>query len=81
VVLQHVFQCTDAVVVTGPALKRERLVPDDVDLGDVAAVPERLERPVGEPGAEQVLHRRHGQEVVDPEHCPFGEASRSRPRV
>ena len=35
-------------------------------------VPDRLEDPVGQPGAEHVLHGGHGQEVVDPEHRLLG---------
>ncbi len=71
VVLQHVLERAHAVVVPGPALQRERLVPDDVYLRDVRAVPYGFENAVGQPGAEDVLHGCHGQEVVDPEHRLF----------
>jgi hypothetical protein len=67
-VLQHVLERPDAVVVAGPTFQRECLVPDDVHLSDVLAVPGGLENTVGQPGAENVLNGRHGQEVVDPVH-------------
>ncbi len=73
VVLDHVLERADVVVVAGPALQGEGLVPDDVHLGDVGAVPDRFHDPVGEPAAEQVLHGGHGQEVVDAEHRLLGE--------
>jgi hypothetical protein len=34
----------------------------------MCAVPDRLQDLVGEPEAEQVLHGRHAQHVVNPEH-------------
>ena len=67
-VLHHVLQGADPVVVAGPALQREALVPDDLHLGDMGAVPQGFQHPVGEPAAQHVLHRGHGQEVVHPEH-------------
>ena len=70
-VLQHVLERADSVVVAGPALERERLLPHDLDLGDMVAVPDGLEDPVGEPPAQQVLDCGHGQEVVDTEDRPL----------
>ena len=43
-VLHHVLERAGAVVVAGAALEGERLLPEHLDLLDVLAVPERLER-------------------------------------
>src|SRR6185437_10541343 len=67
VVLHHVLEGTHPVVVAGSPLQGQRLLPDDLDLLDVGAVPDRLQHPVGQAGPEQRLHRGHRQEVVDPE--------------
>ena len=67
VVLDHVLERAGSVVVAGPALERERLLPEDLDLLDVGAVPHRLQDPVREPQREQVLHGRHAEDVVDAE--------------
>jgi hypothetical protein len=72
VVLEHVLERADSVVIAGPALQRERLLPDDVHLCDVRAVPYRFKGAIREPGAEDVLHRCHRQEVIDAEHGPSG---------
>src|SRR5262245_40454050 len=66
-ILQHVLERTDAVVVTGSPLEREGLVPDDVHPGDVGTAPDRLEDAVGEPRAKDVLDGGHREEVVDAE--------------
>src|SRR5215475_10264369 len=73
VVLHHVFERADLVVVAGTTFERERLVPDDLDLLDVCAAPDRLEHPVGQTRAEHVLDRGHGQEVIDAEHLVLAE--------
>ena len=70
-VLHHVLQRAVPVVVPGAALERERLLPEDLDLLDVGAVPDGLQHPVREPKPEQVLHGRHPEHVVDPEHHSF----------
>ena len=72
-VLHHVLQRTGLVVIAGAALQGDGFVPGDLDPGDVVAVPERLEDPVGEPEAEDVLRRLLAEEVVDPEDRPLGE--------
>jgi hypothetical protein len=45
----------------------------DVDLGDVVAVPYRLEDRVGQPENQQVLHGLLGQVVIDAEDLLLGE--------
>ena len=67
-VLHHVLERADVVVVAGSPLQRERLVPDDLDLVDVSAVPDRLEHAVGQACSEHVLHGRHREEVIDAKH-------------
>ena len=54
------------VVVAGATLEGERLVEGDLDAVDVVAVPDRLEDPVGEAQAGDVLDRLLLEEVVDP---------------
>jgi len=77
VVLHQVLECADLVVVAGASLEREGLVPDDVDLLDVLAGPDRVEHAVGQTRCEHVLDAGHGQEVVDAKDVtlvePFGE--------
>jgi hypothetical protein len=67
VILQHVLERSDAVVIAGSPLERQRFVPDDVHLGDMGTVPDRLQDAVGEPRPQDVLDGRHRQEVVDAE--------------
>jgi hypothetical protein len=73
------------VVVAGSSLERERLLPDDLDLVDVGAVPDRLEHAVGQPGAEHALYGGHGQEVIHSKHVAFvhelREEAIERPRA
>ena len=73
VVLDHVAQRAGAVVVVGPPLQAQGLVPRDVDPADVVAVPHRLEDPVGEPQPQHVEDGLLGQEVVDAEHVALVE--------
>src|SRR5204863_143452 len=54
------------LVVGAPRLDAERFGDRDLDLGDVVAVPEGLEDPVGEPQDEDVLHRLFAEVVIDP---------------
>src|SRR5215469_9711585 len=64
-VLQHVLERSDAVVVPGSTLQRQRFVPDDVDPGDMGTIPDRLEDAIGKPRPEDVLDGCHREEVVD----------------
>ena len=50
-VLHHVLERAGPVVVAGAALERERLLPEDLDLLDVVAVPDRLEDRLGDRSA------------------------------
>ena len=68
VALQHVDQGAGVVVVAAAPLEAERLVVDDLDALDAAAVPHRLEELVGEAQPEDVQHHRHPEEVIDAEH-------------
>ena len=67
VVLDHVAQRADAVVVARTALDAERLGDGDLDLVDVVGAQHRLDEPVREPEHEDVLHRLLAEEVVDAE--------------
>src|SRR5262245_65172596 len=71
-VLQHVLERSDAIVVAGSTFEGQRLVPDDVDPGDMATVPDRLNNAVGEPRAQDVLDSCHRKEVVDAENRLLG---------
>ena len=77
-VLDHVAERARPVVVAGPALQAERLVPGDVDPLDVVAVPHRIEDPVGEPQPQHVQDGLLGQEVVDAEDVALVERPRDQ---
>jgi hypothetical protein len=79
VVLDYVAQRTDAVVVAGAAVQRDRLVPDDLDPLDVPGMPDGLEDTVGEPQPEQVLNGLRAQEVVRAEDRLLSEAAVQEP--
>ena len=55
----------DAVVVSAPALDADRFGHRELDLVDVALVPQRLEDAVGEAKRQDVLHRLLAEVVVD----------------
>ena len=71
VVLDHVAQRADAVVVARTTLDAERLGHRDLDLVDVVGAQHRLDEPVREPEHEDVLHRLLAEEVVDAEDLVF----------
>ncbi len=73
VVLEHVPECAGLVVVVATGPDTERFGGGDLDVVDIARIPERLEQRVGEPGHEQVLHALLAEVVVDPEDLPLGE--------
>ena len=64
-VLDHVAQRAARLVVTRAALDAERLGGGDLDVVDVAAVPDRLEDGVGETQDHDVLRRFLAEEMVD----------------
>ena len=66
-VLNDVARRADGVVVAGPGSDTDVLGHRDLDVVDVALVPQRLEHRVGEPQRQDVLHRLLAQVVVDPE--------------
>ena len=70
-VLDHVAQRADAVVVAGTTLDAERLGHRDLDLVDVVGAQHRLDEPVREPEHEDVLHGLLAEEMVDAEDLVF----------
>jgi hypothetical protein len=62
----HVAKRPGLLVEPRPALDIQILGHVDLDVGDVVAVPDGLEDPVGEPQRQDVLGRLLAQEVVDP---------------
>ncbi len=62
----HVPERPGLLVEAGSALDVDRLGDVDLHVGDVVAVPDRLEHAVGKPGHEDVLSRFLAEEVVDP---------------
>ena len=66
-VLHHVPQGAGALVVAGPVFDPHRFSGGDLDVGDVVAVPDRLEDRVGEAHHQDVLDRFLAQVVVDAE--------------
>ena len=71
VVLDHVAERADPVVVAGPVLHAERLADGDLDLVDVRGAQHRLDEPVREAEHEDVLHRLLAEKVIDPEDLVF----------
>ena len=65
VVLEHVAQHADRVVVRRPMADGQVLGGRDLHVVDVVAVPDRLEDAVGESQHQHVLHRLLAQVVVD----------------
>ena len=65
VVLDHVARRPGLLVEGAATLDADRLRHGDLDVVDVAPVPERLEDPVAEPEDQQVLHGLLAQVVVD----------------
>src|SRR5699024_628780 len=72
-VLDDVAGRADAVVVSGPAAEADVLGHRDLHVVDVVAVPDRLEKLVGEPEREDVLDGLLSEVVVDPEDRVLGE--------
>ena len=72
-VLNHVADGARLLVELAPAEDPEGLGHGDLEAGDVAAVPHRLEEGVGEAEDEQVFHRLFAQIVVDAEDLLLGE--------
>src|SRR5262245_35170972 len=66
-ILQHVLERSNAVVVAGSALERQRFVPDNIHAGDMGTIPDRFEDAIGKPRPKEVLDSRHREEVVDTE--------------
>ena len=66
-VLDDVARRADRVVVAGPGTDTDVLGHGDLDVIDVALIPQRLEHRVGKSQRQDVLHRLLAQVVVDPE--------------
>ena len=64
-----------AFVVTGAAFHAERFRGGDLDVIDVARVPERLENRVGETQDQNVLRGFLAEKVIDPVGLIFGEGT------
>ena len=72
-VLHHVAQRPDRVVVGGPLFDTDRLGRRDLHVVDVPPVPDRLEHSVAEPEDHQILDGLLPEVVVDPEHLVLVE--------
>ena len=70
-VLEHVADDACLFVISRPVLHAEGLGSGDLDMVQVAAVPERLEDGIGEPEHQDVLDRFLGQVMVDAEDLAF----------
>ena len=66
-VLQHVAQRTDAVVVARAAFHAERFGDGDLDLVDMRRAQQGLDEPVGEAEHQDVLNSLLAEEVIDAE--------------
>ena len=65
-VLENILERSRTVVVASAAFETERLLPEDLHLCRVPAVPDRTEHSVSAE-REQVLRRGHAEHVVDSE--------------
>ena len=73
VILNHVAKRPRAVVVTSPVLDANRFGGCDLNVIDIAPIPQGLEHRVGETEHEDVLHRLLAQIMVDTEDLIFVE--------
>lgn len=75
----NILERPRGVVAGGATFERERLVPHDLDLLDVVAVPQGLQDAVGEAWTQNVSHGLLAEEMVDPEDRPLGEGVVEQP--
>ncbi len=73
VVLDHVAKGADRVVEAAAVLNAKGFRHGDLDAANIKAVPQRLERRIGEPRVEDVLNRLLAHIVVDAEDRALGE--------
>ena len=66
-ILEHVADHARFFVITRPVLNAEGLGRGDLNVIDIASVPERLENGIREAEHKDVLHRLFGQVVIDAE--------------
>ena len=78
-VLHHVANGADLLVKGAAALHAELLGHGDLHVLDVVAVPNRLEKCVGETEIQKILHRLLAQIVIDAKDGGFGEHFVQRP--
>ncbi len=72
-ILHDVANGADFLVERAAALHAELLGHGDLHVLDVVAVPNRLEKGIGEAEIEQILHRLLAQIVIDAEYGRFGK--------
>ncbi len=72
-VLHHVAQCPGPVIVSSTVLHPHCLRHGDLHMVDIAPVPKRLEKRVGEAEGKDVLHRLLPQVVINPVDLGFGK--------
>ncbi len=74
----HVAQRPGMIVIGRAMLHPHGFRHGDLHVVHVAAVPDRLENPIGEPEYHQVLHRFLAQVMIDAEHLRFVQATGKR---
>src|SRR3546814_5504961 len=74
VVLHHVAQRADAVIIGHAPLEPDRLGDGDLDMVDRLRVPQRFEQPVGKAQREQILDRFLAEIMVDAEDAVLGRS-------
>ena len=72
-VLHHVAQRADAVIIGNPAFKAHRLAHGDLHMVDMARIPQRLEQHVAEAQRDQILHRLLAEIMIDAVNPVFGK--------
>ena len=72
-VLNHVAKHARGIVVTASPFHADRFGIGDLNVIDIAAVPDRLEDAVGKAKHQKVLNRLLAEIVIDSEDLVFGE--------
>ena len=72
-VLHHVLQRADPVIIGDAALQPDRFGDGDLDMVDRLCIPQRLEQHIGKAQREQVLDGFLAKIMVDAEHMVLGK--------
>lgn len=68
-ILDHIPKRTRLIVVRSPTFQGDCFISDHVDPLDMLLTPDRLEHPIGEVQAENVLDGLLAGKVIEPKYC------------